>query len=148
MGRPLYSLRAKYDVIQEAGLIAERAFGAVLPVERSWNAISVVAPILEGHINSPGIYDQTDGKTYREADFPVPIPFGHSIQGYANCWNDTPVAITVRLTGWFIAPDGTKKAESSYTTTIEPGQAKSGGTDFVTVDQAGTWVLHIRMEAI
>ena len=47
MGRPLYSLRAKYDVIQEAGLIAERAFGAVLPVERSWNAISVVAPILE-----------------------------------------------------------------------------------------------------
>jgi hypothetical protein len=125
MGRPLYSLRSGS---------ARVAFAAV-----------------SGHFEEPKVVDYDAGESYPDGvdigTAPRSIPLGHRVKAHCIAYSDTGNYFMARLTGWFVDPDGVKRAEHSWIHSVWPKPTRTFVfTEDITLDKPGVWVFHAKME--
>ncbi len=118
--------------------------------ERSWNAISVEAAEVAGEITGASVQDWTDQKQWWDDYFPVNIPFGHDVYVRVSFKNTGNVDVNFRVTIQVIDPDGIVATERVYVPApppFVPGEGSTCMCDKLTIDKAGTWVIHATLEA-
>jgi len=112
--------------------------------EKTWDAIDISAPAVEGHLRSPTIRDYTDDVDY--TTLPVNIPLGHAVRAFVGYDNDGDYTEIFTLTVEFIDPDGNSRGTASMTDSVGSGHSSSHTTGEVVLDKEGLWKVHAILE--
>lgn len=122
-------------------------------VERTWNAISVAAPVADVGDFGLFIQDVTTGEKHHDRDgVPFLIPFGHEVYGNYSFKNIGDVAIKLFSLIEVRDPSGNVivskwNPAGSVPNTVNPGVSVSSGlTGHFLLDMVGIWVVYARVE--
>jgi len=100
-----------------------------------------------GHLSNPWIYDVANDIIYNLNDFPVALPVGSLVEGSVVGWNDSGTYLDLMITVWLEDPNGVSRGTKSATReNTPPGRTVQGVADEVTLDIAGDWILHAKLE--
>lgn len=115
---------------------------------RSWNnAMSVIAPHVDGSIYRCVVYDRDRKIEYEHPDFPAEIELGTSIDvaAYGNNKGDGTQAMRITIT--VRDPDNAVRATRVGERTVNPSGGVGATTSAFTIDKGGMWTIHVLLEA-